>query len=361
MAGLVLLLGCQPAVRRVDAQPQHASANPCEQGDLGACTALAEKEEDEGRREALLHRACQGGHGPGCFALAQHGEDRQALLERACELGDGRGCEALGLEALGREPARGYELLIKGCGLGAGGACNEAGYQRTLNRAVRRDVAEALSLFEKGCAAKNATACYNAGALVEGEPKLGGADRAFSSLQRACELDHADACGAGARLARVKGDPSAKALAKRGCDLGNAMACDLVERIASTPLLQKAIANQQSYPLMDGERPPEAALQGRWSIDCAETAAARQDTAFEQECKAGLHEVDLHFEQSLFAIEMRRNRGMPTRISGSLEIRDDKLWASGRSEEWKIIGRGDRMGLSSVHHGVFILKKVSGR
>lgn len=234
----------------------------------------------------VLERACAGDHAPSCVALGRSLEAGPSVeprrvgmaYQRACQLGDDEGCGYLGIltrrmatesrdaEPLLRrgcdahvvdacaelggwlvargEPAAARPALESACSAGRGPSCAvlarldegtdptsaaaysrracEAGVPETCLAAARaippNRSREAAALLSRGCAANLADACA---ALADRQSGT----EAQRTREKACELGHAESCGAVARSLSTRDPARARALHGRACDAGEGSSC----------------------------------------------------------------------------------------------------------------------------------------
>ena len=232
--------------RRVDQQ------RACQGGDAAACTALAKT---HGEAVDLLHLACNLGDAEGCYVLGLKLRDDKevaAAYEQACDGGYAQACTNLGwmhenAHGVNKDPAAAARLYKRGCdgspcsapnnlgcvnlgrayrdGTGvekdrflatrlfrqvcerapiAGSkedashiarACSLAGTASLFGEGAGRDIQQALTLLEKGCAAGDTFGCYNLGTIYEnGKEVPQDNSRAVTYYQRACDNGDAEAC-----------------------------------------------------------------------------------------------------------------------------------------------------------------------
>ena len=249
-----------------------ALTQACQDGDLGACVAVAKAFEHrpDGAGEAVkplavLERLCavtNDRQGSSCFDLAQRlaspsSEDPGAaarslyFLRRACALGYAAGCHEVAkrlefpteenavrdlsgaLEYYERACTLGYEHCSRthrdplterevACKNGDGDSCLVAGSDYAspeFARVSEVDRGKARALFGAGCELDNADACV---ALAELGVAGRGGDRdleaGIAAFRRACGLGRTPACGRGEEVGR----------AIAGCGRTEADACDVL-------------------------------------------------------------------------------------------------------------------------------------
>lgn len=232
----------------------------CQGGDAAACTALAKT---HGEAVDLLHLACNLGDAEGCYVLGlklRNDKEVAAAYEQACDGGYAQACTNLGwmyenARGVNKDPAAAARLYKRGCdgspcsapnnlgcvnlgrayrdGTGveqdqflatrlfrqvcdrapiAGSkedashiarACSLAGTASLFGEGAGRDIQQALTLLEKGCAAGDTFGCYNLGTIYEnGKEVPQDRSRAVTYYQRACDNGDAEACQRTAVLRR---------------------------------------------------------------------------------------------------------------------------------------------------------------
>ena len=240
--------------RRVDEQ------RACQGGDAAACTALAKT---HGETVDLLHLACDLGDAEGCYVLGlklRNDREVAAAYEQACDGGYAQACTNLGwiyenARGVNKDPTAAARLYKRGCdgspcsapnnlgcvnlgrayqdGTGvekdqflatrlfrqvcdrapvAGSkedashisrACSLAGTASLFGEGAGRDIQQALTLLEKGCAAGDTFGCYNLGTIYEnGKEVPQDKSRAVTYYQQACDNGDAEACQRTAVLRR---------------------------------------------------------------------------------------------------------------------------------------------------------------
>ncbi len=153
------------------------------------------------------------------------------LFHRACSLGLASGCRNLGTKflfgeigATGNPPAPNHKLAVlyfrKACDLDAS-ECTWLGGSYESGEGVGKDLAEALRLHHKSCAAKDGYGCFNA---AEAMGKLGKSTPAqiLQIYSLGCDYDDVRACAAASRRYEkglgAKADPAkAEALRQKAC------------------------------------------------------------------------------------------------------------------------------------------------
>ena len=152
-------------------------AESCNGGIMRACTLLGTqylngeggRSKDAAMAASMYDRACKGGYPFGCTSLGvltRHGTGVRldasvsvSLFRRACEAGEPSACSQLGYAfdlGLGvtTDIAKATSYYREGCEGGDGSGCNNLAMLT-----LRRDPAQAATLFQKACALGNANAC----------------------------------------------------------------------------------------------------------------------------------------------------------------------------------------------------------
>lgn len=127
------------------------------------------------------------------------------FFHRACSLGLASGCKSMGTKfsfgeigATGKPPAPNHKLAVfyfrKACDLDPM-ECSWLGLSYERGEGVAKDLAEALRLHTKACAAKDGFGCNNAAEVME---KLGNGTPAqvLQLYMQGCDLDDVRACAA---------------------------------------------------------------------------------------------------------------------------------------------------------------------
>lgn len=121
-------------------------------------------------------------------------------LDDACKAGSGEACKNLGIllrdGKLGaRDLPRAYDAFERGCPNDEG-ACNEAALALERGQGITKDLAKALTLYEKSCDGGSAIGCTNYGISVRdglgGSPK--DPKKAAEAFDKACASGDTKAC-----------------------------------------------------------------------------------------------------------------------------------------------------------------------
>jgi TPR repeat protein len=157
---------------------------------------------DAAKALAAFDDACGKKSKEGCMLAGQNVKEPKDALERwrkGCDLGDAEQCVAAvaALDAIAQKGGSVDEgtqvaLLERACGLGVGRTCTALGLL-----AKEKDPKKAQAQFERGCKAKEPTACVQIADLYKtgkvGKKKE--ADRKVAEyLKKACDLGLADVC-----------------------------------------------------------------------------------------------------------------------------------------------------------------------
>jgi len=147
-------------------------------------------------------RACDLGLAEACGGLQAYAgtEVGRATLERSCDRGDGASCFIAGSvwhlgRAVTRDDARAVALFDKSCAAGWPRGCARLGESYAFGEGVAKDPARALSLFEKACDRQYGPACVNAAVMYhrgDAVPKNSVASRL--RFRAACNLGIQEAC-----------------------------------------------------------------------------------------------------------------------------------------------------------------------
>lgn len=182
-----------PHRRRAGAMFEHVCQNrfPI---DPGGCAA-----------GALHGRACEGGRGASCAALAdlhlsgRLGRRRPALAaslwSRACATGHAASCQRVAEDGVRADPAGAAMTFAKGCDAGVGEPCARLADLLERGFGVTRDLPRARRLRKRACELEHGGGCRAlAGMWLRGLGGSTGRENAFALLERACALGDADAC-----------------------------------------------------------------------------------------------------------------------------------------------------------------------
>lgn len=125
------------------------------------------------------------------------------FIHRACSLGLAAGCRSLGTKfsfgeigATGNPPVPNHKLAVvyfrKACDLGPE-ECWWLGGSYEQGEGVAKDLAEAQRLYNKSCAAKDGSGCYNAANLLDKQGTVTPA-QVLQLYAQACDYDDKRAC-----------------------------------------------------------------------------------------------------------------------------------------------------------------------
>jgi TPR repeat protein len=188
-----------------------------------------------------------------------------ALYARGCDLGDGAGCRQAGrllLRGLGaqRDAALAAAYEEKACDAGTAAGCNDLGALHDEGRGVARDPARAFELFRLACASGYELGCANLGrAWEEGRGTRTDPSRALEAYLKACAGRQAASCTQAGYLRHAgpegaRSDSAAAELYRKGCELGDPRGCSNLARhyrdgagiprdpARAAPLYRKAVA-----------------------------------------------------------------------------------------------------------------------
>jgi len=186
----------------------------CHGGHGPACHDLAMGQPDEAKRRALLQRGCEGGCPDSCKAVKREAEARAnlAAARKACLGEQAAGCHAaaLSLSQLGGAPrlARAAAYLTKACQMKHGPACAELGRAHAAGSGVKQDRARAAALYGQACDLGHAAGCTElASALDRGEGIEEDTPRAMKLHARVCDAGHLASCHS---LGELHLDPDAE-------------------------------------------------------------------------------------------------------------------------------------------------------
>lgn len=175
----VLVVAC------VGAYAQDPEQQACEQGDVEACSAIANRHYDAGQDE----------DDPEEFALAV------PYLKKACELGDGLSCNRMGIiydEGFGNveeDNALGQLYYQKACDAGNSYGCNNSAYKRSLGYIYPPGEQGPSKLAVSKCGRGNPRSCYEVAVAYLGrEPLDEFAEKAAPYLEKACRGGDGQAC-----------------------------------------------------------------------------------------------------------------------------------------------------------------------
>jgi TPR repeat protein len=181
-----------------------AASVKCESKDAVGCLELGElrlKDKDEAGALQALDAGCALKHKAACMLGGKNSSNRSQALgrfQKGCNIGDAAACVAgvATIDAMrtANEPvdsATQNALLDRACNLGLGQVCTVLGVLSTES-----DVKLAASAFDRGCKAKEPTACLRLGELYKAGKVGKKKDKKKSKelFAKACELGLAEAC-----------------------------------------------------------------------------------------------------------------------------------------------------------------------
>jgi hypothetical protein len=197
------------------------------------------------RAEGWLAKGCDGGLAPACRTLGlsyddRHGTDRDPLaaaplFRKACDAGEALGCYSLGhVYEEGRAPQKQktFTIAMTPSGDNANRITTWEDDWSDPSKVIKRDPAQAVAYYVKGCELGSRDACEYAGSLLlRGEKVPKDAPKAAEMLQRLCDFSHAMGCAQlGTIYAAGDGVPRdslrAAYLARKACLLSGGALCE---------------------------------------------------------------------------------------------------------------------------------------
>ena len=123
---------------------------------------------------------------------------------------------------------KGFSLHKSGCDGGDSDSCVSLGLDYERGTGVAKDMQKAVALYERACAAKNTTGCYDR-ALIAFHAKDYAI--AMTDFTMACKGEDMDACAMLGRMYRdaqgvAKDEAAGAGFFKRSCDKGNGYGCN---------------------------------------------------------------------------------------------------------------------------------------
>ena len=220
----------------------------CLGGELRWCPdAAASTREGEPTAHELNQRACDHGIPAGCIAVLHDqlthpaGSQDAALraLDQWCSRGESAACAELAVaydQPDGPGDARRAAALMKrACALGDRDACVRIGILHEIERGVPKDDATARRYFGRACERGSSRGCLY---LAQDSLVLGGAKLEITHIaQRGCEMGNAEACELLARIYIAYHDEAlALRWATEACRMGREVGCQhLIARDAELP------------------------------------------------------------------------------------------------------------------------------
>ena len=181
-----------------------AATQKCSAGDAQGCIDLGKvklETKDAAAAVKAFDDACDKKSKEGCALAAQHSKapaDALPRHQKGCALDDADACVAAigALDALAKagqtvDPQAQLALLDKACNLGIGRTCTALGVLT-----VAADTKGAADAFDRGCKAKEPTACVQLADLYK-NGKIGKKKddkKAAALLKEACDLGLVDVC-----------------------------------------------------------------------------------------------------------------------------------------------------------------------
>jgi len=188
----------------------HTDHGRCTTGDVAACVREAKKiesgkvyREDIREMVRLYRRACAANDKQACHEAARVAYhwptsvfegfvDTVPDLRIGCDLGDAQACETAAMRMdSSYHPDDYFAITLEACDLGNAGGCSDHGYAFENGIGAKKDLAQALVFYTKGCAGKNLLSCSNAGFASE-HLKPPDYAAAASFFDQACPRDMKD-------------------------------------------------------------------------------------------------------------------------------------------------------------------------
>lgn len=219
----------------------------CMGGSGNACNALAWRLQNTDRNQATLlyTLSCDLGSGKGCHngALLQRsaGNSKEAkqLFRQGCQQGFAPSCRQL--DAAERNQASStspqiIQQLQKDCAVHEKQACYDLGLTYALGDGVVKDMQQAILYFDTACQMGSSSACRDLGdALIDGKSAAVDSERALQVWQRGCTLGSAASCNHAAGLLLLRKDEvAASFLYQRACLAGYSASCYQAGRLAES-------------------------------------------------------------------------------------------------------------------------------
>lgn len=158
---------------------------------------------------------------------------QQTLLELGCKQGDGNACYRLGALALASDSSnagamRAHEYFTRACDAEDQLGCLHLGIDLKTARAGAKDLVKSAALLNAACKHDLALGCHELADLQQAPgTALHNADRARQNFDKACTLNHGEACHRLAVLleAGERDLPRARALHDKACSLDQWSSC----------------------------------------------------------------------------------------------------------------------------------------
>lgn len=239
------LLGvtCEPGlVIECESACSHGDGQACERAGLGYLEGAAVTR-DLGRARVMLERACERGHALACSGLAKMAQDgqgvqlsperQQTLLELGCKQDDGNACYRLGAMTTASDTSnagaeRAHQYFKRACDREDQHGCLHLGIDLKTGRAGAKDLVKSASLLNAACKHDLALACHELADLQQAPgTALHNPDRARQNFDKACTLNHGEACHRLAVLleAGERDLPRARTLHDKACSLEHWNSC----------------------------------------------------------------------------------------------------------------------------------------
>jgi hypothetical protein len=178
----------------------------CDKGSLESCYNFGIYQ-SPATASPYLKKACDGGHGNSCGALAiyiltlRKGDAARAeaigQATRGCELGGSESCSALGvaLSQDHKDDAGAVKAYRRSCAFGDDEGCRKLGDFYLFGWGVKIDVARANALYVRACEGSDALACFAlAEAFASGKNAPKDPAKAADYKHKACVRGFKEAC-----------------------------------------------------------------------------------------------------------------------------------------------------------------------
>ncbi len=200
----------------------------CHQGDADACTelAIALGDTQAKQRQILtaLEKGCEGGNAEACVKFGDSLPPYQATdyYQRACDGSNGDGCwhVAMQVRDLWRIESKlqlAFDLESKGCEMGSANACAAAGQALLFGSGIEQDTARGLKLLTDTCTPKVGVGCLRLARMYETGIGVGQDLAKANEYYETASLHNAEPVANSAATAYV--------VYVDGCNQGDALGC----------------------------------------------------------------------------------------------------------------------------------------
>ena len=199
----------------------------CNDGNMKSCHTAAFICEVGAASLKLLEKACDGGNIESClFAATQHKDPAKSyeLFKKACDGGEDLACPFVIYKIIDEDPKEGIKFAERKCSEGSGNSCGFLAAFYHAGKFVEKNIKEAINYYDKACNAKigHAFSCESLMKMYD-EGKEGKMDKLKSGvyMKKGCDLGDCVACYnfANFNYYTIKDKSKAAQYYKKACDI----------------------------------------------------------------------------------------------------------------------------------------------